>query len=346
MTKPLLSICIPTFNRAEYLKKSLDSLMSQDRFSEVEVVISDNCSTDNTEEVCNEFIQKYPNIIYHRNLENIHDRNFPTVLMKGHGIYRKLVNDNTLYCDDYLPYLLGLVEKYKDYSVTERPQIVFLNGGRIDMNPEVQFEGSEIEDFVRIAGYRFTWIGGFGLWEEDCNNLELEFHFCDTKLWQTYKTLRILDNGRNYLMFNRKICDTAVPKQKDLSYGIYTVFYKNFLELLLPYIMNGKLSNDCIKYVKKDLLFNYFGRYMFVRCNHKQKNNYGREQNFKELIFDAYKTEPYYPKFKIWLFFYLGKLHLQDANKKMILVVKGMLQNTELGRVLLGIKRKLKLRLY
>jgi len=55
--KPLLSICIPTYNRAEYLAKSLDTLVCLPEFnsSEVEVVISDNASTDNTQEVAKKY---------------------------------------------------------------------------------------------------------------------------------------------------------------------------------------------------------------------------------------------------------------------------------------------------
>ena len=48
--QPLLSICIPTYNRSEQLRRALESLVGQEGFSEVEVVISDNCSTDGTEE--------------------------------------------------------------------------------------------------------------------------------------------------------------------------------------------------------------------------------------------------------------------------------------------------------
>ena len=96
MEKPLLSICIPTYNRAEYLAKSLDSLIVQPEFSQIEVVISDNASTDNTEEVCKHYREKYPNIVYYRNQENILDRNFPTVLMRGTGAYRKLFKSRFL----------------------------------------------------------------------------------------------------------------------------------------------------------------------------------------------------------------------------------------------------------
>lgn len=342
----LLSICIPTFNRAEYLKKSLETLVSQDRFSEIEVVISDNCSTDNTEKVCKEFIQKYPNIIYHCNSKNIYDSNFPTVLMKGKGLYRKLVNDNTLYCNDYISFLLDLVEKFKDLNVNKKPQFVFLNETGLKMKNDYCAKGTELSDFVKLAGYRFTWIGSFGLWKEDCNNLEDEFLYCNTNLWQSYKTLKILSEGRSYLLFNRKICNSAIPVQKNLSYGIYTVFYKNFLDLLFPYVQEGKLNKACISYVKKDLLFNYFGKYIFVTYNNKDQNDYGQEKDFKDLILSTYKREPYYFKFRLWLFFYLIKNYLLSTKKKIIVWVKNCVGNTGFGKGLLNIKRKLKLKLY
>ena len=97
MSKPLLSICIPTRNRAEYLEKSIDSLIRQEEFPHVEVVILDNCSTDGTEKVDRGYQQKFNNIIYHRNTEDISDKNFPMVTMIAHGIYRKLFNDTALF---------------------------------------------------------------------------------------------------------------------------------------------------------------------------------------------------------------------------------------------------------
>ena len=53
VVKPLLSICIPTYNRAELLRSALLSLVPQVKESggEVELVVSDNCSTDDTRRV-------------------------------------------------------------------------------------------------------------------------------------------------------------------------------------------------------------------------------------------------------------------------------------------------------
>lgn len=69
-----LSFCIPTYNRAEYLPELLDSIISQitdDLEGKIEICISDNASTDNTEEVVQTYKQKYDHITYHKNKENL-----------------------------------------------------------------------------------------------------------------------------------------------------------------------------------------------------------------------------------------------------------------------------------
>ena len=57
--KPLLSICIPTYNRAELLRDNLEHIVSDPDFDdEVEIVISDHCSTDETRTVGEEYAKK------------------------------------------------------------------------------------------------------------------------------------------------------------------------------------------------------------------------------------------------------------------------------------------------
>lgn len=69
---PLLSICIPTYNRAELLRSALLSLMPQVKSleAEVELVVSDNCSTDDTLQVV-EWARQFGPLRYHRNSENV-----------------------------------------------------------------------------------------------------------------------------------------------------------------------------------------------------------------------------------------------------------------------------------
>ena len=56
MKKPLLSICIATYNRANFIGETLDSIILQ-LTEDVEVVIVDGASTDNTREVVESYVK-------------------------------------------------------------------------------------------------------------------------------------------------------------------------------------------------------------------------------------------------------------------------------------------------
>ena len=72
MDRPLLTVGIPTFNRAERLRSMLWSLAQQpiEGPGDVEFIVSDNCSTDHTSEVV-AWAQQYMSVRYHRNSENV-----------------------------------------------------------------------------------------------------------------------------------------------------------------------------------------------------------------------------------------------------------------------------------
>ena len=70
--KILLSICIPTYNREKCLQQCLDSIVNQKAFNaNIEIVISDNASSDNTDELVKKYQEKYTNISYKKNKENL-----------------------------------------------------------------------------------------------------------------------------------------------------------------------------------------------------------------------------------------------------------------------------------
>lgn len=76
MKAPILSICIPTYNRAHHLVSALESILYQlkdapELSSQVEVVVSDNASIDNTKEVVLHYQSLIPKLIYSRNEENL-----------------------------------------------------------------------------------------------------------------------------------------------------------------------------------------------------------------------------------------------------------------------------------
>lgn len=66
---PLVSIGLPVFNGEAYLEQALESILTQ-TWGDFELIISDNASTDRTEEICRVYVQRDPRVRYVRNTEN------------------------------------------------------------------------------------------------------------------------------------------------------------------------------------------------------------------------------------------------------------------------------------
>jgi glycosyltransferase involved in cell wall biosynthesis len=87
--RPRISIGLPVCNGENFLKETLDSILNQ-TFENFELIISDNASTDKTEEICREYAGKDRHILYYRNEENIGaSQNFNRVFHLSRGEYFK-----------------------------------------------------------------------------------------------------------------------------------------------------------------------------------------------------------------------------------------------------------------
>ncbi|GAA3722761.1 glycosyltransferase family 2 protein [Sphingomonas cynarae] len=84
-----ISICIPTYNRQTEIVDLLDSIVKQTGYKcELEIIISDNASTDNTADVVASYRDKIPLLVYERSAENLGaDRNFLKVIELASGDY-------------------------------------------------------------------------------------------------------------------------------------------------------------------------------------------------------------------------------------------------------------------
>lgn len=86
-SQPLVSIGVPIHNEAQYLSETLDSLLGQD-YENIEVVISDNASTDDTEDTCLAYVSRDKRIRYYREAMNRGSLyNFDRVLRLSAGKY-------------------------------------------------------------------------------------------------------------------------------------------------------------------------------------------------------------------------------------------------------------------
>lgn len=120
MSIPLLSLCIPTYNRAPLLREALDAVAAQgdaDLFALVEVCVSDNASADGTELMVCEFAACHPelNLRYHRHSENLGaDHNIIGMAMQAVGEFVWILGDDDLLLPGALAKLLSLIRAHPD----------------------------------------------------------------------------------------------------------------------------------------------------------------------------------------------------------------------------------------
>lgn len=127
MPEPLLSICIPTHNRATLLQKTLESITNQAHFidtGEVEIIISDNCCDDDTRSIGTLFASTFPTKVkYHRNSTNVGaGNNFEIALLMASGEYLKLHNDNLLIRNGSLTEILKVIKATSIFQLPESAQ--------------------------------------------------------------------------------------------------------------------------------------------------------------------------------------------------------------------------------
>lgn len=61
--RPKVSVCVITYNQERYIRKCLDSLVTQQTDFDFEIVVGDDCSTDGTRAIVLEFAERYPHIV-------------------------------------------------------------------------------------------------------------------------------------------------------------------------------------------------------------------------------------------------------------------------------------------
>ena len=317
--KPLLSICIPTFNRAKYLDKCFSSIVNQDTYSlgDIEIVVSDNASTDDTESVVKKFQEKYRNIVYSKNLENVRDVNFPIAISIANGVFRKLYNDTSVFTDKSLSIIINSV---KD-NISQKPVLCFLNGNNQLIRDNYCLL-TNFDEFVETVSYWSTWIGLFGIWEEDFNLLQNKNSGCELSLWQTFTLFEMIQKKKRTVINNIKLVELQLVEKKDLSYGVFKVFGINYLSLYKPHLEANDLSNKVFTNEKKRLLFNFFSIWLFEYEINRDKFLLNQKENPNLILSSIYGHSGYYRLFKIKM--YLRILYVK-IKKRMYRVIEKLM---------------------
>lgn len=128
---PVVSICIPTYNSSRFIAQTIESVLNQ-TFTDLEIVITDNSSTDSTIEICNSYKEKDKRIFVYQNGENIGAfPNFNKGLSSTTGKYVKFVMSDDLLEPTYLERILPIFDEYPSVKIVSSSQQNMDNDGKI-----------------------------------------------------------------------------------------------------------------------------------------------------------------------------------------------------------------------
>jgi glycosyltransferase involved in cell wall biosynthesis len=127
---PLVSIGLPVYNEERFLEKALDSLLSQD-YPDLEVIVSDNCSSDRTPTICERYATRDARVRYRQNETNVGAvENFNRVFELVQGKYFMLAGGHDLWDARMISRSVSILE------ADERVVLAYSGGMFIDFDDQ------------------------------------------------------------------------------------------------------------------------------------------------------------------------------------------------------------------
>ncbi len=262
--QPLLSIAIPTWNRSFFLEKTLKQLQQELVYCEpesVEILVSDNFSSDNTQEIVDQAKISGLKLNYIRNEENIgSDANIAQCFNLATGNYVLILGDDDLFVDKALPWLL---ERLK----TEKYGVVCMRPYGFDKDFRLEHPGAGGSEkifldsglFLTAIGSLMTLISSCAIHKSILPNLDAR-DLCGENLVQVHLVIRAALGSPENLFVNRYLI--ACKRNNSGGYDFSKVFVDNLSRILDSYRETG-LTTKVIAAIETRLLIGYFPYYLF-----------------------------------------------------------------------------------
>jgi glycosyltransferase involved in cell wall biosynthesis len=313
VTDIILSICIPTYNRAIYLEVCLESIVKQvGNYQEVEIIISDNLSTDNTREVATFYSNKYNNVKYFRNENNIGgDKNFIQALKRGNGQYLKLLNDYLGFKDNGALKMLEIVKTH-----AETKEVLFFANGLSYLKKKDFHYSYNLNEFLRICSYWSTWIGSFGIWKEDFWWMIDTYAFQTQSFIQTELLFETVIRKKKAVTYSKEIFISQEVVNKQTGYNFFDLFINTYLNKIIVGLMTNKKITYWTYLHEKNRFFTDFIFKWYKKIKIKKDHSIDFDsKGMESVIFKTYRYSPIFYQYLLYLPFYMIGFYVKKMFK-------------------------------
>lgn len=276
----ILSLCYPTYNRGWCLTEQIERLkcLPFEINEKIEIIISDNCSTDNTREIVEKAIKDGFSCSYYRNSENLGmDGNFVSCFRKAKGKYVWLLGDDDIIIIDSLIRILKILEN-GEYGLVH----LYQKKDRIVPNEEVEVI-EDNDEFSRKMSYFSTFISANIV--RTCYVPDIDFEkYMGT--WFTLMPLYIhaMDKQPQNAIAYFKVFEQDKDSSRNGGYNFFEVFITNYLNVWKEANEESIINSETYSFIERDIYVNKLSdAIIFLLLLHK-KSNFKLDNSWKIII--------------------------------------------------------------
>ncbi len=297
--RPILTIAIPTYNRSWYLDRCLSHLVKQvDKYrNKVELIISDNSSTDDTEAVVRTYAANSYEINYIKNAVNIGpDANFRQCYERSKGKYFLLFSDDDILLDGSLDKIMALIEN-DDYGIVYLSSY-FFKSDYLKERPIRKMRGAivcdDLRKFIQKVDVWFTFISGNVINKNLVDANLVQHDFAETNLQQLSWTFSSLFNSRKNIYYDEYL--VAGQLENTGGYKFCEVFGKNMNTVFSIFVDKYGVAREYFEIINRKILKKHLSKYIL-----SARNGFGSyyEEDFLRILHPVYSSYLSY-----WIFIY------------------------------------------
>lgn len=264
--KPKLTIAIPTYNRLPKLKQTIARVLKITKGKPVEILISDNGSTDGTREYLQMLMQDRVRVFF--NEKNLGmDRNFLNCFNKAHGEYVMLLGDDDLLLEKGLCSILEAIEKKPVFIHTNSSGLgKDAQGQPMPTKPRRKEEGLLIykdkNQFLQEVGVYITFVSSLVFRTEYVREIENKEQYIGTVLIQSHIALRTMEHEGIYIFDTVNCC--AASGNRTVWYDLFYVWGKCFGDLMYKTAVQSGFDETVVDQVAHQAFANTILRFVWA----------------------------------------------------------------------------------
>ncbi|MBO2009524.1 glycosyltransferase family 2 protein [Hymenobacter negativus] len=252
MNRPILSIGIPTYNRAPLLKLCLENLFNQlAEYAEVvEVLVSNNASTDHTKQIVESFQEQYKQLRYSENQTNGGpDFNIAKCFELATAKYVWVFSDDDLLLPNALKYIIPLLQNHELGILFLKPN--FYRNSIDEFKPKESAFSYELYNdpykLMEEEHYWLTYISGVIINKDLVEGIDTLYHYQKSFLIQLGWTLPALFKAKE----NAKITTPLILGRQlaVVDFKLFHVFGESY-----PRVLTDMAAKGIIPVKARDLL--------------------------------------------------------------------------------------------